>query len=706
MTALTLEQAEPFKSLFPVERETLELVKGSMREHGYQADKPILVWKDAFGERGRQVVVDGHTRLRAARDLKLPEVWATMRQFKDADAAVTAAVGEQVQRRNLNRQQLAAHVVAILPHLDETKGGLRTRTAKQLAAMLGVSVPTIDRARGVIASGDEELIAAVKDGSMSLLGAYSEVTAAAEPNPYPAAEHHLERAAEFIAVAESADPELEGAAMARGHLLAAQALPGASLQANVEEFKRLDQEIAENEKAIVAERVRQATELVKAADGIGQRVGSDDPEERAAIHELVDAIDSLVAKLHRLALDISIHHAHRPPGRLEDRAASVRCERRDPRAQHGQDGDLRGRRAPRERGTRCRAARRRLQDPRRLRHPLARERQAPAAVRLRDEDRGPRVVRRERRSRGSARGAPDPEITFDAFCELFLERHGADRRRADEARRSRSGSPRPASASARWTLRELEGAAGDIAAWRAGLTDTSRYRLTAALRQALGAAVRWRYIAREPRRRGGPQPAAARRGAAAVHARARSTRSPSSSAPSTGRSSSSPPRRGCARTSGSALERRDVDRAGRAVTVQRRYADGVLTPFPKTRAIAPPRAADRAGARALEALPPQARHAARCSRPPRAATSALDNWRTREWYDALDAAGIERRGPYHLRHTFATEALAAGVSIFELARAHGHVGRDDRPHLRAPRPRLRGRDPRPSRRAEAERRWR
>jgi integrase len=49
----------------------------------------------------------------------------------------------------------------------------------------------------------------------------------------------------------------------------------------------------------------------------------------------------------------------------------------------------------------------------------------------------------------------------------------------------------------------------------------------------------------------------------------------------------------------------------------------------------------------------------------------LDNWRTCEWYPALDAAGVKRRGPYHLRHTFATEALAAGVSIFELARLLG-----------------------------------
>jgi integrase len=65
----------------------------------------------------------------------------------------------------------------------------------------------------------------------------------------------------------------------------------------------------------------------------------------------------------------------------------------------------------------------------------------------------------------------------------------------------------------------------------------------------------------------------------------------------------------------------------------------------------------------------------------------LHNWRTRDWYPALEAAGIDKRGPYHLRHTFATEALAAGVSIFELARLmgtsvamiderYGHLARD------------------------------
>jgi integrase len=34
-------------------------------------------------------------------------------------------------------------------------------------------------------------------------------------------------------------------------------------------------------------------------------------------------------------------------------------------------------------------------------------------------------------------------------------------------------------------------------------------------------------------------------------------------------------------------------------------------------------------------------------------------------------AGVRKRGPYHLRHSFATEALAAGMPAFVLSRVMG-----------------------------------
>src|SRR4051794_16659166 len=75
------------------------------------------------------------------------------------------------------------------------------------------------------------------------------------------------------------------------------------------------------------------------------------------------------------------------------------------------------------------------------------------------------------------RGAPSPEISFDAFCELFLARHGATV--AERTRKTLSERLSPARDTfGDWTLAELEGAADDVARWRTGLTDTSRYRLT------------------------------------------------------------------------------------------------------------------------------------------------------------------------------------------------------------------------------------
>ena len=50
----------------------------------------------------------------------------------------------------------------------------------------------------------------------------------------------------------------------------------------------------------------------------------------------------------------------------------------------------------------------------------------------------------------------------------------------------------------------------------------------------------------------------------------------------------------------------------------------------------------------------------------------LDNFRRREWAPAFDAAGIATPAtPYDLRDTFASNALHAGVTVFELARGKG-----------------------------------
>jgi integrase len=288
-------------------------------------------------------------------------------------------------------------------------------------------------------------------------------------------------------------------------------------------------------------------------------------------------------------------------------------------------------------------------------------------------------------------GIPSAAISFDEFCDLFIERHGATV--SDATKRTLAERLALARKTfGEWPLRDLEHAADDVAAWRANLPASSRYRLTSALRQTLAAAVRWRYVTRNPAVDAGrnPQPRADElHPFTRVEVDAIATELGSTYGPLVVFAAET----GVRTNEWTALERRDVDRAGRGVMVQRRFADGLLTPYPKTersrrRVPLTSRALD-----ALDGLPP------RLDTPllfpaPKGGHIGLDTWRTREWYPALEAAGIAKRGPYALRHTFATEALAAGVSTFELARlmgtsvamidrTYGHLAKDSEESIRA-----------------------
>ena len=119
-----------------------------------------------------------------------------------------------------------------------------------------------------------------------------------------------------------------------------------------------------------------------------------------------------------------------------------------------------------------------------------------------------------------------------------------------------------------------------------------------------------------------------------------------------------------------ALERRDIDTKAGVLHVRRVYTDGRVREYGKqSRSIrrVPLRR------RAVEAL---ATHPWRLDTPPvypgdRGGYLSLHAWRRDEWYPALEAAGLPHRVPYSLRHMFASFAIAAGVSLFYLARIMG-----------------------------------
>jgi integrase len=121
-----------------------------------------------------------------------------------------------------------------------------------------------------------------------------------------------------------------------------------------------------------------------------------------------------------------------------------------------------------------------------------------------------------------------------------------------------------------------------------------------------------------------------------------------------------------------ALERSDVDRPNRRVTVRRTYvADRGLIEF-KGKTAGSIRSVPllRGALDALDELPP--RIDTRLLFPNTlGGMMNLNNFRTRDWYPALESGGLSKRGPYALRHTYATFLLDQGMSIFKVARWMG-----------------------------------
>ena len=265
--------------------------------------------------------------------------------------------------------------------------------------------------------------------------------------------------------------------------------------------------------------------------------------------------------------------------------------------------------------------------------------------------------------------APMPELTLAALVDLYLKRHAATvrpktvqvlRERLAYATTAFGGVP----------LRDLARMSGEIASWRGRLPERSRYGITSALRQTLEAAVRWGYMGANPARLAGRNPQPPPR-----PVRAYSTEEVEAIAAELAPGYRPLPAfaaaTGLRPEEWAALERRDIDRAAGVLTVWRTISSNEVVELAKTTRS---RRQVPLSSRALDALDQS---------PPRLDTPLLfpsarggplnlDNWRRRVWAPAIQAAGVRKPARiYDLRCTFASNALAAGVSAFELARIMG-----------------------------------
>ena len=317
------------------------------------------------------------------------------------------------------------------------------------------------------------------------------------------------------------------------------------------------------------------------------------------------------------------------------------------------------------------------------------------AIRYRDA----RGVRRQRggfRTKGEAKTVLDdellkgrlgplyrPEASLHELVDAFLEQY--------------QGAPASKSWLRYYLIKSTDafgdeaiGALGalEIARWRARLPETTRHGAHRALRQVLAAAVRWRWIDRNPALDvSNPQ-------------HARPEFSPFETweeveVLATELGPFGPLAIFCVGTGARPEEAfggdwSDVDLQAGVFTIRRAFAKGRLKTYAKTvrsRRRVPLRA------KVVGALETLSHRQGILFPATEGGRINIDNFRSREWTPALRAAGLEHRRIYDMRHTFATWSLAAGMSIFTLARrmgtsvqvidaTYGHLARDADGHDR------------------------
>jgi integrase len=260
------------------------------------------------------------------------------------------------------------------------------------------------------------------------------------------------------------------------------------------------------------------------------------------------------------------------------------------------------------------------------------------------------------------------ELTLGELTDRYIARHATIRSpRTIAALRERMRRPLDEYGDTR--LAELEGMSDELADWRATLPPRYAPKVMGALRQVLAAGVRWRLLERNPAIDAGANPEPEPRPVRAftfaeVDAIAGELSEVYRLLPAFVAATGLRPEEWAA------LERRHVDRDRRIVRVEQKNVDATIVPGGKTKGSTREVPLTRRALAALDDLPLRLDRLLFAA--PAGGPLLLDNFRRREWAPAVKASGVATPARiYDLRSTFASNALAAGVTVFELARVMG-----------------------------------
>jgi integrase len=260
-------------------------------------------------------------------------------------------------------------------------------------------------------------------------------------------------------------------------------------------------------------------------------------------------------------------------------------------------------------------------------------------------------------------------LTLRQLVELFLARQAAVRS-PRTVRGLRERLQRPLASFGDTPLPEFERMSGDLADFRSTLPERFAHDVMRALRQVCAAGVRWGHIGQNPATLAGANPAPPSR-TVRVYTVAEVDALEQELGERYGPIVPFAAATGLRPQEWAALERGDVDRDRRVVAIRRVISNGEIRSGAKTTGSVREVPLTRRALDALDRVPP--RLDTRVLFPNAAGRNInLHNFGRREWRPAVEASGIATPARiYDLRSTFASNALAANVTPFELAKVMG-----------------------------------
>lgn len=154
-----------FEALFPINKKVRDSIAQSICKEGFNEDFPLIIWKE------ENILIDGHTRLSAAKRAILKKVPVSYKSFSSKQEAIDYAHSLQFNRRNLTDADLFSFVLSL--DTDNLPGSGRKQD--KLARVANISVTKAMRIIKVKKDAPNHLKDQILKGSSSINSIYNKI---------------------------------------------------------------------------------------------------------------------------------------------------------------------------------------------------------------------------------------------------------------------------------------------------------------------------------------------------------------------------------------------------------------------------------------------------------------------------------------------------------------------------------------------------